>query len=72
MCNLTQTDAIMGSVNQSFEISEHITLERGLAIIDKTSLNCANLIKEYNASNNGITTFNLNKVSTLVNKDILD
>ncbi len=73
----------MGSVDQSFEISEHITLKRGLAItkhaihipfidlhycyeiIDKKSFNCANLINECTTSNNGITVFNPNKVSTL-------
>jgi len=70
----------MGSVDQSFEISEHITLKSGLAITkhaihipfidrheitDKKSLNCANLIKECTPSNNGITAFNHNEVSTL-------
>jgi hypothetical protein len=67
-----QTSAVMGSVSQSFEINEHITLERGLAITDKTSLNCANLIKEHNPFNNDIIVFNPNKVSTSMNKDILD
>jgi len=32
ICNPTQTDVVMGSVDQSFEISEHIILKRGLAI----------------------------------------
>jgi hypothetical protein len=61
----------MGSVDQSCEIIKHITLERGLAIIHKTSLDCANLIKECSVFNNGITVFNPSKVSTSMNKDIL-
>jgi hypothetical protein len=36
------------------------------------SHSCANLIKECIASSNGKTTFNLNNISTLVNKHKLD
>jgi hypothetical protein len=41
-------------------------------IINKTSFNCVNLIKECTAFNINIITFEPNKVSTLVSKDKLD
>jgi len=89
ICNLIQIDVVMGRVDQSFEISEHITLKKKMVIskhsihipfidlhscfeVTNTSFSCANLIKEYIASNNAITIINFNKISTLVSKDILD
>jgi hypothetical protein len=47
-----QTNAIMNNVDQSFEISEHVTLKRGLTIIEHVvHINFTDLYYYYKITN---------------------